>query len=165
MTEEWLDFSLEIHAIHGVDLGRYLERDAEPLGERDGQIGTLLGRDAPEKREIVASARRVGVLVERKAMIDRARPVHAQPLEGMALSMADGHEGLISEMLEDRKGVGQVESPVECVYRRRAGEPSEGKGEMAHVAMDNVEVPRVLEHPGQFEDMEREVIPRLTVEP
>src|SRR5262249_24428103 len=98
MTEQWLDFSLEIHAIHGVDLGRHLERDAEALGERDGQIGTLLGRDAPEKSEIVTSARRVRVLFEREAMIDRAHPVHAQPLEGMALSMADGHEGLIPEM-------------------------------------------------------------------
>src|SRR5262245_7323670 len=98
-------------------------------------------------------------------MIDRARPVHAQALEGMALSMADGHQGLISEMLEDGKGVGQVESPVERVDRRRAGEPSERKGEMAHVAVDDIEVARALEHPGQFEDLEREVIPWLTVEP
>src|SRR5262249_53230996 len=61
---------------------------------------------------------------------------------------------------------GQIESPVERVDRRRAGgEPSEGKGEVAHVAVDDVEVARLLEHPGQFEEVEREVIPWLTVEP
>src|SRR5215475_2437156 len=61
--------------------------------------------------------------------------------------------------------VGQVQPSMERVQGRGARESREGKSEMAHVAMDDVELARVLEDPGQLEDVEGEVVPLLAIEP
>src|SRR5262249_50503609 len=165
MIEEGLDLPLEVHAVHGVDLGRHLEWDAEAFGEVDGQVWALFGRYAAEEGEVGPAARRVRVVLEGEAVIDGARPVHPEPLEGIALGMADRHQRLIAEMPEHGIRVGQVQPSMERVQGRGARKSREGKSEMTHVAMNDVELARVLEDPGQLEDVKGEVVSLLAIEP
>ena len=158
MIQERLDLTREIVAVGRIHLRRHLQREAEALGQFDGEVGSLLARHPPEEREIVAAAGRKRILVQRKTVIHGAGPCHAETLEGQTLRMADRHERLVSEMPEDREDVRQVQTAVQGVQTGGTGQSREGKGEVPDVAVDHVEFPSLLENPGQLEKVEGQIV-------
>src|SRR5439155_8810255 len=158
MAEKRLDLALEVGAIDGVDLGGDLEGQTHALGESNGQVGTLLRRDATEEGQVFSAARRERIVGQGQAMVDGRRPGDAQPLQGQALGMADRYERLVAKVAEHRVDAGQIEAAMEGVQAGASREPSEGKSQVADMGVDDVKVPRALEDLGHFHDVRGELV-------
>ncbi len=97
--------------------------------------------------------------------MDGRGPVERQPVEGGPLGVADGDEGHVLEVREERPQVRQVEPPVEGVHGGRRDEAREREREVVHVTVDHVELAGALEHLGQLEHVGGERIGTLRIEP
>ncbi len=138
MVQQGLDLLAEIGGVGLVDLGGDLQLHAQPLGDGDGAVGALLGRDAAEEGEVIARRAVEGVEFGGHAMQHRAGPVG--PGQGLALVVRDRHQRELRPAAVGVRQPLQVQPPVQ------GGEGLAGRvleeGELDHVGVevDDVEL-------------------------
>ncbi len=144
VVQQRLDHLVEIGAVGRIDLGGDLQRHAQRLGDGDGAIRTLLGRDTAQEGKIAAVAGAEAIKAGLQSVQHRPGPVG--PGHGAALVVGDRHQLELRPAAVDGGQVLQVEPAVQ------GGQGAFGhvleEGEMDHVGVevDEVELARAATH-------------------
>ncbi len=111
IVQQVLDLVVEIGPVGGVDLRGDLQLLAQALGDGDGAVRPLLGRDAAQERQI--AVRRFVELVDLggHAVQHRARPVGEG--QGLALVVRDRDQRILRPAAIDARQVLQVQAAVQ----------------------------------------------------
>src|ERR1700731_3350911 len=127
-----------VSQVNGIDLGGYLERDARPLGDRNGAIRPLLGRDPPKKREVAATGlRRKSVEALGQAVMHGTDPIGEG--QRLALAVGNGYEGIFGPPLIGARQILDVQTAVQGGDGTRRHIREERKMQQIDMEMQDVE--------------------------
>ena len=138
---------MEIGRVGAVDLGRHLQRHAQPLGDGDSAVGPLLRRHAAEEGQIALWFGAEAVKLLGHAVVDGADPVGERQMG--ALVVRDRHQRELGPATVDLRQILQIEPPVQGGHRARGAVLEQREMHHVGVEVQDVEAVLVLAHLGQ----------------